>query len=111
MPRTGDAAARRAVVRWAWRMFRREWRQQILVMLLLTVAVAGAAGGDARVRESYEDWQARGRDLIARRLAAPMLIVADGAPGLNKAIEQCWPASDSPALLRASGPQPVRQAA
>ena len=23
-----------------------------------------------------------------------MLIVADGAPGLIKAIEQCWPASD-----------------
>jgi transposase-like protein len=46
------------------------------------------------MRESYEDWQALGRDLIARGLGAPMLIVADGAPGLVKAIEQCWPASD-----------------
>jgi transposase-like protein len=46
------------------------------------------------MRESYEDWQALGRDLIARGLAAPMLVVADGAPGLIKAIEQCWPASD-----------------
>ncbi|MHB1571154.1 MAG: IS256 family transposase [Solirubrobacteraceae bacterium] len=46
------------------------------------------------MRESYEDWQALGRDLIARGLPAPMLIVADGAPGLTKAIEQCWPASD-----------------
>src|SRR6187401_1715395 len=46
------------------------------------------------MRESYEDWQALGRDLIARGLGAPMLIVADGAPGLSKAIEQCWPASD-----------------
>jgi transposase-like protein len=46
------------------------------------------------MRESFEDWQALGRDLIARGLGAPMLIVADGAPGLNKAIEQCWPASD-----------------
>src|SRR3954463_3506924 len=46
------------------------------------------------MRESYEDWQALGRDLIARGLAAPMLIVADGAPGLIKAIEHCWPASD-----------------
>src|SRR3954464_3699983 len=46
------------------------------------------------MRESYEDWQALGRDLIARGLGAPMLIVADGAPGLIKAIEQCWPASD-----------------
>ena len=42
------------------------------------------------MRESYEDWQALGRDLISRGLAAPMLIVADGAPGLITAIEQCW---------------------
>jgi putative transposase len=46
------------------------------------------------MRESYEDWQALGRDLIARGLGAPMLIVADGAPGLIKAIEHCWPDSD-----------------
>jgi putative transposase len=46
------------------------------------------------MRESHEDWQALGRDLIARGLGAPMLIVGDGAPGLIKAIEQCWPASD-----------------
>src|SRR5438067_5663768 len=46
------------------------------------------------MRESFEDWQTLGRDLIARGLGAPMLIVADGAPGLVKAIEQCWPASD-----------------
>jgi putative transposase len=46
------------------------------------------------MRESHEDWLALGRDLIARGLGAPMLIVADGAPGLIKALEQCWPASD-----------------
>jgi putative transposase len=46
------------------------------------------------MRESFEDWLALGRDLIARGLGAPMLIIADGAPGLIKAIEQCWPASD-----------------
>ena len=46
------------------------------------------------MRESHEDWLALGRDLIARGLGAPMLIVADGAPGLVKAIERCWPASD-----------------
>src|SRR5439155_20451517 len=46
------------------------------------------------MRESHEDWLALGRDLIARGLGAPMLIVADGAPGLIKAIEQCWPACD-----------------
>jgi putative ABC transport system permease protein len=42
LPANGGIAARRAVVRWAWRMFRREWRQQILVIALLIVA-AGAA--------------------------------------------------------------------
>ena len=42
--RNGGVAARRAVIRWAGRMFRREWRQQILVVALLTVAVAAAVG-------------------------------------------------------------------
>src|ERR671919_1027406 len=46
------------------------------------------------MREAHEDWLALARDLIARGLGAPLLIVADGAPGLVKAIEQCWPASD-----------------
>ncbi len=41
-PADGGVAARRAVVRWAWRLFRREWRQQILVIALLTVAVTAA---------------------------------------------------------------------
>jgi putative transposase len=46
------------------------------------------------MRESCEDWLELGRDLIARGLGAPLLVVADGAPGLIKAVEQCWPASD-----------------
>jgi putative ABC transport system permease protein len=41
-PRSGGVPARRAVIRWAGRMFKREWRQQILVLALLTVAVAAA---------------------------------------------------------------------
>jgi putative ABC transport system permease protein len=41
-PAEGGVPARRALVRWAWRMFRREWRQQILVVTLLSVAVAAA---------------------------------------------------------------------
>ena len=36
----GGAPARRAVMRWAWRLFRREWRQQLLVLALIIVAVA-----------------------------------------------------------------------
>jgi hypothetical protein len=46
------------------------------------------------MRESHEDWVALGRDLIARGLGAPLLIVADGASGLTGVVEQCWPASD-----------------
>src|SRR6266511_2383633 len=42
--KNGGVAARRAVVRWGWRMFRREWRRQVLVTALLTVAVAAAIG-------------------------------------------------------------------
>jgi putative ABC transport system permease protein len=43
-PRNGGVPARRAVIRWAGRLFRREWRQQLLVVTLLTVAVAAAIG-------------------------------------------------------------------
>jgi putative ABC transport system permease protein len=43
-PTGGGVAARRAVMRWARRTFRREWRQQLLVVTLLTVAVAAAIG-------------------------------------------------------------------
>jgi mutator family transposase len=63
------------------------------------------------MRESHEDWLALARDLIARGLGAPMLIVADGAPGLIKAIEQCWPASDRQHCAVHTRPQPPRQAA
>ena len=41
----GGIVARRAVVRWGWRLFRREWRQQLLVLGLLTVAVAATVWG------------------------------------------------------------------
>ncbi len=37
--------ARRAVFRWGWRLFRREWRQQLLVLGLLTAAVAATIWG------------------------------------------------------------------
>jgi putative ABC transport system permease protein len=35
------------VIRWAWRLFRREWRQQLLVLALITVAVAATFVGAA----------------------------------------------------------------
>ncbi len=43
----GGAPARRAVVRWAWRLFRSEWRQQFLILALITVAVAATIVGSA----------------------------------------------------------------
>ncbi len=45
--RDGGVPARRAVIRWAWRLFRREWRQQMLVLALITVAVAATFVGAA----------------------------------------------------------------
>ena len=35
----GGVAARRAVIHWAIRLLRREWRQQLLILALITVAV------------------------------------------------------------------------
>lgn len=46
-PKDGGAPARRAVVRWAWRLFRREWRQQLLILALIIVAVAATIIGAA----------------------------------------------------------------
>ena len=39
--------ARRAMARWAWRLFRREWRQQLLVIALITIAVMATILGAA----------------------------------------------------------------
>ncbi len=44
-------------------------------------------------RESYENWLAFGRDMIARGLRAPALVIADGAPGIWKAVRELWPAA------------------
>src|SRR5579862_3923075 len=46
-PADGGTPARRAVTRWAWRLFRREWRQQLLILALVTVAVAATIVGSA----------------------------------------------------------------
>ena len=45
----GGIPARRAVTRWAWRLFRRQWRSQALLLSLLTVAVAAATGSVSAV--------------------------------------------------------------
>jgi putative ABC transport system permease protein len=42
---SGARNGRRAITRWAWRLFKREWRQQVLVVSLLIVAVAATTVG------------------------------------------------------------------
>ena len=42
-------------------------------------------------RESYDGWLAFGRDMIGRGLRAPALVIADGAPGIWKAVREIWP--------------------
>ncbi len=46
-PDNGGVPARRAVMRWAWRLFRREWRQQLLILALITVSVGAVVIGAA----------------------------------------------------------------
>ncbi|HTX63173.1 MAG TPA: FtsX-like permease family protein, partial [Acidimicrobiales bacterium] len=53
-PDDGGSAARRAVVRWAWRLFRREWRQQFLILALIMVAVAATIVGSAVATDSRQ---------------------------------------------------------
>ncbi|HWJ97683.1 MAG TPA: FtsX-like permease family protein, partial [Acidimicrobiales bacterium] len=48
---------RRAMVRWSWRMFRREWRQQLLVLSLVTVAVAASVTGSAMAMNAASNTQ------------------------------------------------------
>ena len=43
----GGVPARRAVIRWALRLLQREWRQQLLILALITAAVAATVVGSA----------------------------------------------------------------
>jgi len=54
----GGAPARRAMLRWAWRLFRREWRQQLLVLALITVAMAATVVGAGIAVNSPPPWNA-----------------------------------------------------
>src|ERR1700680_1598530 len=50
----GGGPARRAVFRWAWRLFRREWREHMMVLALLTVRVAATTAGAAVATSSVK---------------------------------------------------------
>jgi len=41
-------------------------------------------------KESYESWKDFFRDMTARGLRMPLLVTSDGAPGLIRAIEECF---------------------
>ena len=81
-PRSGGIAARRAVIRWARRMFRREWRRQLLVVTLLTVAVAAAIGSITMVYNTAPADNAQpgaapeqpARSATAREFCAPTIM-------------------------------------
>jgi putative ABC transport system permease protein len=47
MSGNGGVPARRAVIRWALRLLRREWRQQVLILALITVAVGATVVASA----------------------------------------------------------------
>ena len=48
-------SGRRPVIRWAVRLFRREWKQQLLVVVLLTVAVGASVMGSTSAINSAPD--------------------------------------------------------
>jgi putative ABC transport system permease protein len=93
LPIDGGMPARRAVVRWAWRLFRREWRQQLLILALIVVAVAAtivgsavatntpppknSGFGSAQASESFTTYDAHVASAIAKleRLVAPVELI------------------------------------
>ncbi len=94
LPADGGGPARRAVVRWAWRLFRREWRQQFLILALITVAVAAtivgsavamndpppknAGFGTAQYSVSFPTYNARATSVVARlERAGPVDVIED----------------------------------
>lgn len=44
-------------------------------------------------KENYETWKEFFREMLRRGLRVPMLVISDGAPGLTKAIDDCFPES------------------
>jgi putative ABC transport system permease protein len=114
----GGIPARRALVRWSWRLLRREWRSQVLVTLLLTLAVATAVcGGTAvydtpppetptlgsaehRIRFTVGDPATVAADVAALRAALGMVeVIAHShakAPGYATPIEYRSQAPDGP---------------
>ncbi len=78
----GGIPARRAVFRWGWRLFRREWRQQLLVLGLLTMAVAATIWGASVVTNT----QLRNPNYATFGTAAALVTLPGTDPQLAAAI-------------------------
>jgi putative ABC transport system permease protein len=107
-------AGRRAIRRWAWRLLRREWRQQLLVLALLLIAVAATTVGLGVVVNVTSSDQAqfgtattRLDVTIASGQAASTITAANRAFGSVEVIEHesvPVPGSVTPIDLRAQDP-------
>jgi len=100
--RGGGAPARRAIRRWAWRLLRREWRQQVLILALLTVAVGVTTVGLGLVEN------VQGSDLAVFGTANSRIDIADpgaaGVPADLAAVRQRFGTAE--AIVHASVPVP-----
>ena len=125
----GGVPARRAVIRWSLRLFRREWRQQILILALLTVAsiVAFRTMRDAwficvsaaaciadfpapeEERDRPESWLEKA--VLAVAVAVVLAVFANGtdfnARGLDRAISAAYPVNAVNFLRRNPVPGPL----
>ncbi len=105
-------AGRRAIRRWAWRLLRREWRQQLLVLALLLTAVAATTVGLGVVVNVTSDDQgqfgtATTRIDISNPDLGPDITAARRAFGTVEAIEHenvPVPGSITPVDLRGQSP-------
>jgi putative ABC transport system permease protein len=89
----GGVPARRAVFRWGWRLFRREWRQQLLVLALLTMAVAATIWGASVVT----NWQLQNPGYATFGTAAALVTLPGSDPHLAAdiaAIQGRWGPAD-----------------
>jgi len=89
----GGIVARRAVIRWAVRLFRREWRQQLLVLGLLTVAVAATIWGTSVV----VNMQLSNLNYVTFGTGAALVTLPGNDPGLAAdiaAIQGRWAPAD-----------------
>jgi putative ABC transport system permease protein len=71
-------------VRWAWRLFRREWRQQVLVLALIAVAVGATVFGlGAATNASAPSWTAVSLPGSDPQLAADVAAIRQRVDGVD----------------------------